>query len=379
MYCPTCGKKLVDGAAFCSNCGAPVDSFAQKNAPNTDSASRINPSLKAVVGKNSSYYLTEFQKIDAGQRSRFNWSAFLLGPAMCFYRRCSELFRKYFLFPIILLLIGFPCSSIGTGIISLPLIMIGTILSFVSATWLLIAYIRFGIKFNHIYYIACQQKLSRSAGATTMGVSVRALILFFVAWFAAVAVCGGITAVVVHSYWSSALSDFDSDDSALNSGLYGDSFTSSSTAPIVGQTSPDEDQVQNTSSSASDPQTLDDYSEQSGSVGRFDQFVGTWLDEEGSGFMIMIGYGDETKQHAYAYVSTAAGDFEVELFTDDGMFASGADTGYGSEPLYALDVSRDQYWLDSSIYFMEENISYNLKFVPADPESTPYENPYYIG
>ena len=56
-----------------------------------------------------------------------------------------------------------------------------------------------------------------------------------------------------------------------------------------------------------------------------------------------------------------------------------ATMGQGSEPIYVLEISRMKYWLDVGIYASEDDSYESLTFVPADPETCPYENPYYVG
>lgn len=112
--------------------------------------------------------------------------------------------------------------------------------------------------------------------------------------------------------------------------------------------------------------------------GEYDDFVGTWQDENGNGLYLFIGYGDETKQQAYAYVSTAAADFEAELTTvEDGVTSGVVMEGGASEPTYAIDILRNKYWLETIIYYGELGFEDYIKFVPADPETCP-ENPYYL-
>ena len=112
--------------------------------------------------------------------------------------------------------------------------------------------------------------------------------------------------------------------------------------------------------------------------GRYDNFVGNWQDLNGYGNYLFIGYSDETKQHAYAYVATAR-KFEVELTSEDGESASGCELGGGSEPLYGIDLVRVGYKLEANIYFSDDNSGEYIIFVPSDPDTCPYENPYYVG
>lgn len=114
-------------------------------------------------------------------------------------------------------------------------------------------------------------------------------------------------------------------------------------------------------------------------AGIYDDFVGTWQDEDGYGNYLFIGYADKSKNQVYARVSTAADDFEAELTLDTDGHASGYVMGGGSEPLYLIDIDRDKYWLETVIYYGEYNFSDFIKFVPADPATCPYANPYYTG
>ena len=93
---------------------------------------------------------------------------------------------------------------------------------------------------------------------------------------------------------------------------------------------------------------------------------------------MFIGYGDSTKQNAYAYFAGTE-EFEVELFAgEDGESFSGTVMGYGGEPVYAIEIFRYKYWLEVNIYVpdSEDDREY-IQFVPADPDTCPYNNPYY--
>ena len=90
MFCTNCGKILPDDSKFCPACGASVDEFPKKEECNAKAAdsnifTEIPPAQEAnaptandgngiekVIGKNSKYYLSEFQKIDTGEKAKFN-------------------------------------------------------------------------------------------------------------------------------------------------------------------------------------------------------------------------------------------------------------------------------------------------------------------
>lgn len=380
MFCPKCGKELPSGAGFCPNCGTPTGESAPQRTP-TSSKSGIGRSMEDVVGKNSAYYLTEFQKIEEKQKSRFNWAALLLGPAMCFYRKCEGLFPKYFLIPLVLFLGGYLFTAIGTGIFHPTLMLVGTGLSVVSGIWLLVAYICFGLKFNREYYAVCKKKLGSSAGEQSLGVTLKSLIMFVVVWVAAVAVCMGIAMVVVNSFWNSALSDVGSDSSGLSDGsvqysdqyMIPDSSTSVNETPVIGSDNEVEEKPDTPASSELPTQA----------EGGFDSIVGAWQDMNGYGAYLYVGYSDSTKQEAKAYFVDTNGNWEFEAdlssWEPTTATASGNAWGYGSEPLYAIDITRNGINLYANIYVLEDGSEMGFTFVPANPATTPYENPYYVG
>ena len=165
MYCSNCGKEIPSGAAFCPNCGAKALSAPEPSNPTStppaDSAGnvsaepqppKISPAsaspLETVIGKNTAYYMAEFQKIDAGQRPRFNWVALFFGPYLCFYRRCPALFKRYFLLSYILL-----------------------------------------FAFNREYYHHCQQQLALPEPQRKNGVSIKNILLFILALVLSYGLC----------------------------------------------------------------------------------------------------------------------------------------------------------------------------------------------
>lgn len=117
-------------------------------------------------------------------------------------------------------------------------------------------------------------------------------------------------------------------------------------------------------------------------VGKFDNFVGTWQDEYGNGIYLCVGYGDATKEHAYATFYSAY-EFEVELEPGDldgeGMSAFGASfPGVGSEPEHILELYRYKWWLEAYIS-NSDGSEETIKFYPADMSLSPPKNPYYVG
>ena len=228
MFCPNCGAKVIEGAAFCIECGTPLsvnkdmpkvteastkpqgnsegtkdntpDSFAANKTSNQNlqsqnldkeaSAEASNhhngystldydapcevqnsenisepkdaeyATLSDVIGKNSNYYLSEFQKIDSGEKTKYNWAAFFLGAYFCLYRKCATLCKKYFLGPYILIVVGSIITSIGTMVLSFTAMMAGGVATAVGYAWNFVNNIRLGKNFNTAYYWQCKDVLS---------------------------------------------------------------------------------------------------------------------------------------------------------------------------------------------------------------------------
>lgn len=282
MYCLKCGYKIPAGALFCPNCGAKVQaaSPAQPSAvpsgtaqPETDAqldtgsseqneqstaqtrqepegqpeaVPHVGPSvppvapqsaqnnaqpagdpLAAIVGKHADYYLAEFKKIDAGQKPRFNWAAFFLGPCMCFYRSCHELFKKYYL--LYFILFGISCAiftassvSMAYGAFGVDFVLTGiyNVLSAVINTYVFIMQIRFARNFNREYYNHCKQQLEQPASARKPGTSAKKMWLFILAvaviWIVWYAATMFITQQVQNAYWDSLWEDSSySEDGSL--------------------------------------------------------------------------------------------------------------------------------------------------------------------
>lgn len=268
MFCFKCGKEIPAGAAFCPNCGAkapaglaspsaggpaaPADQAAQTDQPAPPAETPAQPAppagavvpdaasapaqpgartagdpLAAIVGKHADYYLAEFKKIDAGQKTRFNWAAFFLGPCMCFYRSCHELFKKYYLLYFILFGIScviFTASSVSMayGAFGVDFVLTGiyNVLSAVINTYVFIMQIRFARNFNREYYNHCKQQLEQPASARKPGTSAKKMWLFILAvaviWIVWYAATMFITQQVQNAYWDSLWEDSSySEDGSL--------------------------------------------------------------------------------------------------------------------------------------------------------------------
>lgn len=283
MYCLKCGYKIPAGALFCPNCGAKVqaaspaqpsavpsgtaqsETDAQPDAGSSEqneqstaqtrqepegqheavphigqSAPPVAPQsaqnnaqpagdpLAAIVGKHADYYLAEFKKIDAGQKTRFNWAAFLLGPIMCFYRRSGELFKKYLLpFYVALLvtvlvamvsiLLSLSAATMAVGVV---LMMVSGVFGIGVVIFGLVNTIRFGRNFNREYYTHCKQQLTRPVPERKVGTSIKNIVLFLLALTGVWIVMSIVSGLLSMFMLSAALNSIWGDDSYYNEDTY---------------------------------------------------------------------------------------------------------------------------------------------------------------
>ena len=241
MYCLKCGYKIPAGAAFCPNCGAkvqaaesarpaavPSEAVPQSNAvpPAGPSVPPVAPQsaqnnaqpagdpLAAIVGKHADYYMAEFKKIDAGQKPRFNWAAFLFGPMMCFYRRSGELFKRYFLFIYVALVVSSLVLIVGMSSLNGPVAVVGAVFALAAGVWGLVNAIRFAKNFNRDYYAHCKQQLAKPASERKGGTSIKNIVLFLLALTGVeivLSIVGGLLAMLMLSAtMNSAWEDEDS-------------------------------------------------------------------------------------------------------------------------------------------------------------------------
>ncbi len=111
----------------------------------------------------------------------------------------------------------------------------------------------------------------------------------------------------------------------------------------------------------------------------FSAFVGTWQDENDESAYLFVGYGDETEETAYAYAFVPTGDYQVQLIENGSTNAFGNFMRYGSEPEFSIDLTRESGWIDATVYYGATGVEKNFRFLPVDPNTCAYRNPYYIG
>ena len=211
MFCPNCGKEVPQEAAFCPYCGKLLpngtdqsqSTLSQGGQPEQVQSQPRQPQqavyqqragvsenerMSFLIGKNQAYYFTEFSKLQAGEKAKFNWAAFFLSGSMCFYRRCGKLFVRYFLPPMCALLVASLLALAGTVMMNFTLTMVGAIASIVASVFMLVNLIRFGLNFNKEYYSICLTQLQSPPETDKPGTSVKNMVLYWVVCFAVVLV-----------------------------------------------------------------------------------------------------------------------------------------------------------------------------------------------
>lgn len=147
MYCSKCGAQLDDESAFCPNCGTPCTSEkpAASLPPVVKTEEKIAPEPPVPKGPvtsegpaANSYYAGEFAKIAAGQKSKFNWAAFFLGPFHQLYHGSVHLFRRTFLPCLIASVVLLAAGQIGS-VITMSAFSIGALIMTFVISLLLVA------------------------------------------------------------------------------------------------------------------------------------------------------------------------------------------------------------------------------------------------
>lgn len=161
MFCHKCGNIITENAAFCQKCGTklidnnialqatdvPVSVVAQGDA----GISRVgNELLKALIGKNSDYYLKQFDKIDRGEKS-FNWYALFFAPILLLYRKQYAYFAKMLLPGYALLFIQMLLAGYATATFSLELMAVTPFTGLIIVVYTIVMSILCGKGFNKHY------------------------------------------------------------------------------------------------------------------------------------------------------------------------------------------------------------------------------------
>lgn len=168
---------------------------------------RITPKdLKPVLQNNAAYYIREFQKIEQGEKNRFNWAAFLFSFLFCYYRKCGDLAIKYFVVPYALLILSIPVGIVGaTGMLSLTILAL--ILAVPASVAVFVNTIRFGKNFNAEYYAHLKTAVKTSDGGyqgTSIGAVVAAIVIYCLATGIAAAIGWGVAMMRIDAAYDAA-------------------------------------------------------------------------------------------------------------------------------------------------------------------------------
>lgn len=197
MYCHFCGKPLPENAAFCPHCGKALDDSAppQKEedsntipssedaAPTQDSPAGDHPATEPeheqtgatgsqegtqptdeeLIGRNVSYYLTQFAKLRQGEKASFHWAAFFLTFYHAAYRGPWKSWFSFMKIPLLGLIAGIVLGMAGALSFQLGLITASSVILLVSSILSLIWAIRYGFAFNRLYlaYVEAQRQAAQ--------------------------------------------------------------------------------------------------------------------------------------------------------------------------------------------------------------------------
>lgn len=221
MYCSKCGAQLDDESAFCPNCGTPCTSEepAASLPPVVKTEEKIAPEPPVPKGPvtsegpaANSYYAGEFAKIAAGQKSKFNWAAFFLGPFHQLYHGSVKLFKKTFLPYMIVMFVVMAAGQIS-ALMTLATFSAGAFVSTIvtsllylaASVWSLILFISNGKKYNQRLYEQVQGRAEeiparKKPALLLLGIYAGMIILASIL----ISVIGG---KMVTNAWTQALTD----------------------------------------------------------------------------------------------------------------------------------------------------------------------------
>lgn len=159
---------------------------------------QFNPiSEEQIIGKNKEYYLSQFEKIRVGERTKFNWAAFFFGLYHAAYRGVWRKWLSFMKVPLIACIIGtvalgiaFCSGGLGSILGALALTQIPSLLSFIFA-------IRYGKRFNRMYMYHVEDQIRQ--GELTGSVSWKRVLIVVVITTAVTVAAGMGTYIAISS------------------------------------------------------------------------------------------------------------------------------------------------------------------------------------
>lgn len=196
MYCHFCGKPLPENAAFCPHCGkalgepTPTQKETHDTPPSpgtaaptqvppagdrpaaepeceqagaTGSQEGAQPTDEELIGRNVSYYLTQFAKLRQGEKASFNWAAFFLTFYHAAYRGPWKSWFFFMKIPLIGLVAGAVLGIIGALSAQLGVIAASSVVLLVFCILWFVWMIRYGFAFNRLYlaYVEKQRQAAQ--------------------------------------------------------------------------------------------------------------------------------------------------------------------------------------------------------------------------
>lgn len=180
MFCSSCGSQIKDGAKFCGNCGAPVRINPAPNSvqPPENITPASNPSqapadimpkpnhtivqsavplqqpddqIKAILARNTTYYMRQFDTILSHGKGKLNWASFFLSFFHAAYRSMWREWLQYLKIPLCTEIIGVILALIGTFATNGIIIIASILFSVVGGLAIFIRSIMFAMNFNRFY------------------------------------------------------------------------------------------------------------------------------------------------------------------------------------------------------------------------------------
>lgn len=252
MFCTNCGKEIKDGSTICAYCGAKVEKevkdateqFEEKKVvlkPEIVAASSVQKDwtdiktdtekIKQIIGKNTDYYLKQFDRIHQEGKCQINWASFFFELLHASYRGVWREWMKKMLLPL-----GIEFGSLLLMAIMFwvqPVVaVIFAIIAVVVSIWVMVAQILFSRKFNQVYMQHVEQKLAQSD--LSADPSVKRLIIVGLIWSVIVALLqalisaaamggilgglmftGGGDTFDMDTDWNSYVEDLDTDNPSI--------------------------------------------------------------------------------------------------------------------------------------------------------------------
>lgn len=294
MFCTNCGKELKDGSTFCTNCGLRAETALKEeatqgqamekenvqarqaptppkteekpqasaayeagvesqHAPNTSTRVRDDPWAVArqIIGKNTDYYLTQFEQIQHGGKSKINWASFLLGLWHASYRNVWRDWLRAIRLPLIIEL----TVGLIAGVFFFFQPMIGVVLLFLALAadiWRIVTQILFAKRFNQIYMQHVERKVAQDNTQADPAYG-RVIVAFLTGTSIGIAVYGifaaaifsGLLAASGDSDFRSYLEDATSVSTVQSELSKNDVKDSTLESPATSQTHPDDQMILN--------------------------------------------------------------------------------------------------------------------------------------